>query len=151
MVLVVRSVVLTRRHVRGSLPARTWHVLPLRVCKPDPRTPMLAPHATVPRQSPLFRCVQRQCDGRGRPDRAAQRLFGVLHAWCFAPVENRCSLFLMHEANQPPGQEKLFGKAGNTRRKNPLMTIHGHLTACRYRSEERRVGKECRSRWSPYH
>ena len=21
----------------------------------------------------------------------------------------------------------------------------------RYRSEERRVGKECRSRWSPYH
>ena len=23
--------------------------------------------------------------------------------------------------------------------------------AQRYRSEERRVGKECRSRWSPYH
>ena len=23
--------------------------------------------------------------------------------------------------------------------------------ACEYRSEERRVGKECRSRWSPYH
>ena len=22
---------------------------------------------------------------------------------------------------------------------------------CGYRSEERRVGKECRSRWSPYH
>ena len=25
------------------------------------------------------------------------------------------------------------------------------LQACEYRSEERRVGKECRSRWSPYH
>ena len=25
------------------------------------------------------------------------------------------------------------------------------LTDPRYRSEERRVGKECRSRWSPYH
>ena len=25
------------------------------------------------------------------------------------------------------------------------------LLDCRYRSEERRVGKECRSRWSPYH
>ena len=25
---------------------------------------------------------------------------------------------------------------------------HGHMLA---RSEERRVGKECRSRWSPYH
>src|SRR5260221_3835633 len=29
----------------------------------------------------------------------------------------------------------------------------GFLHPCRlhYRSEERRVGKECRSRWSPYH
>ena len=26
-----------------------------------------------------------------------------------------------------------------------------HLTAVAARSEERRVGKECRSRWSPYH
>ena len=25
------------------------------------------------------------------------------------------------------------------------------LTVTRLRSEERRVGKECRSRWSPYH
>ena len=25
------------------------------------------------------------------------------------------------------------------------------LNAYEYRSEERRVGKECRSRWSPYH
>ena len=27
----------------------------------------------------------------------------------------------------------------------------GTLTITDYRSEERRVGKECRSRWSPYH
>src|SRR5574338_1413829 len=27
----------------------------------------------------------------------------------------------------------------------------GSLVGCRLRSEERRVGKECRSRWSPYH
>ena len=26
-----------------------------------------------------------------------------------------------------------------------------HTSACSVRSEERRVGKECRSRWSPYH
>ena len=33
------------------------------------------------------------------------------------------------------------------------MTEEGHLvfTADSDRSEERRVGKECRSRWSPYH
>src|SRR5574340_1189462 len=30
--------------------------------------------------------------------------------------------------------------------------VHGSLgTSARFRSEERRVGKECRSRWSPYH
>ena len=32
--------------------------------------------------------------------------------------------------------------------RNPLTGIHGYLSS---RSEERRVGKECRSRWSPYH
>ena len=26
-----------------------------------------------------------------------------------------------------------------------------HLAVAQLRSEERRVGKECRSRWSPYH
>src|SRR6266536_357710 len=30
------------------------------------------------------------------------------------------------------------------------MSLTGHQ-ACKKRSEERRVGKECRSRWSPYH
>ena len=30
-----------------------------------------------------------------------------------------------------------------------LFVCHGNI--CRSRSEERRVGKECRSRWSPYH
>ena len=29
--------------------------------------------------------------------------------------------------------------------------ICGVLNTIPYRSEERRVGKECRSRWSPYH
>src|ERR1035437_6362564 len=30
-------------------------------------------------------------------------------------------------------------------------TIHWHMANAGHRSEERRVGKECRSRWSPYH
>src|SRR2546430_17562523 len=29
--------------------------------------------------------------------------------------------------------------------------VHPHVFLCQGRSEERRVGKECRSRWSPYH
>jgi len=32
----------------------------------------------------------------------------------------------------------------------PRATV-GKFLAIRTRSEERRVGKECRSRWSPYH
>ena len=32
-----------------------------------------------------------------------------------------------------------------------LSTVWTGKDTVRYRSEERRVGKECRSRWSPYH
>src|SRR3712207_5878826 len=32
-----------------------------------------------------------------------------------------------------------------------LRNLAGRVLAQRLRSEERRVGKECRSRWSPYH
>ena len=31
------------------------------------------------------------------------------------------------------------------------LVLVGVLMFCQLRSEERRVGKECRSRWSPYH
>ena len=40
--------------------------------------------------------------------------------------------------------EDLIKSSGGT------MTL-GHLPLTRRRSEERSVGKECRSRWSPYH
>jgi len=33
----------------------------------------------------------------------------------------------------------------------PQVVVYDMLTNMMYRSEERRVGKECRSRWSPYH
>ena len=32
-----------------------------------------------------------------------------------------------------------------------FLVERGVLERAEYRSEERRVGKECRSRWSPYH
>ena len=32
-----------------------------------------------------------------------------------------------------------------------VETDYPHFDTCCNRSEERRVGKECRSRWSPYH
>src|SRR5688572_10903562 len=33
----------------------------------------------------------------------------------------------------------------------PLLLVHSFPDSFHRRSEERRVGKECRSRWSPYH
>ena len=33
----------------------------------------------------------------------------------------------------------------------PAVFLHSVISALCMRSEERRVGKECRSRWSPYH
>ena len=51
-------------------------------------------------------------------------------------------------------------KAEDSGEKEPLLMVHGltyssHEFDVNYedttRSEERRVGKECRSRWSPYH
>src|SRR5256885_14946164 len=35
--------------------------------------------------------------------------------------------------------------------RSTTRVIAGEQGAQRFRSEERRVGKECRSRWSPYH
>ena len=32
-----------------------------------------------------------------------------------------------------------------------VLEERGHFRTPEFRSEERRVGKECRSRWSPYH
>ena len=39
-------------------------------------------------------------------------------------------------------------KLGDTLMNNIIQWLNGTKTP---RSEERRVGKECRSRWSPYH
>ena len=39
----------------------------------------------------------------------------------------------------------------NTEIKNKFKEIAKQINNKTFRSEERRVGKECRSRWSPYH
>ena len=51
------------------------------------------------------------------------------------------------------GQETLLVKPQlDTRDGDHMVSSRiGLKHPCVYRSEERRVGKECRSRWSPYH
>src|SRR2546427_9570710 len=45
--------------------------------------------------------------------------------------------------------EKQHGREGSPRERARAVEIDGRRRGVR--SEERRVGKECRSRWSPYH
>src|SRR2546425_13013759 len=61
------------------------------------------------------------------------------------------------DPNEPP---KLKVNSGDTVSIETMMHAHDkvkpgitmdEIVALRKRSEERRVGKECRSRWSPYH
>ena len=50
---------------------------------------------------------------------------------------------------------KLLIVEGNTKEENSNFSKAGCVSQSEnfsvHRSEERRVGKECRSRWSPYH
>ena len=46
--------------------------------------------------------------------------------------------------------QAVIGMMDETRRRR-VADIAGEDDRKRTRSEERRVGKECRSRWSPYH
>ena len=51
-------------------------------------------------------------------------------------------------ARAPEDAPALVKKIGKTTYK---VRVHFSNTSTETRSEERRVGKECRSRWSPYH
>src|SRR5258707_5477358 len=55
-----------------------------------------------------------------------------------APADRQAALHLMH------------GRSPRHRAHGRIWSMP-QLQAARSRSEERRVGKECRSRWSPYH
>src|SRR5579871_3462656 len=64
-----------------------------------------------------------------------------------------CDLLPPHAHAQPAGAPRRREVVVNGRRVK-TVDIHAHCAfpeALAMRSEERRVGKECRSRWSPYH
>ena len=51
-------------------------------------------------------------------------------------------------------KEDIYRKFQNPAREyrgTPFWSWNAEMTPEEVRSEERRVGKECRSRWSPYH
>ena len=67
-------------------------------------------------------------------------------------VKDRPAYFMLKEAvatgKLTPGKVILEPTSGNT---GIGMAIVGAAMGFKVRSEERRVGKECRSRWSPDH
>src|SRR5260221_12902268 len=99
------------------------------------------------RQSAVIRLyieVQRLSSGDGRVLREAERLGRELGVRL---VATNNVYFLRPE-------EHLHHRAVNAIRTGGLLTTVAPpeiTTAEAWRSEERRVGKECRSRWSPYH
>ena len=60
---------------------------------------------------------------------------------------NKISSLMEILTNKEEVREKL---KNNSLQAAHLLRLNGY-GSIKYRSEERRVGKECRSRWSPYH
>ena len=58
---------------------------------------------------------------------------------------------LQHLGYQVTGSDQNDGYLMNDVRQAGAKVTIGHRAENVHRSEERRVGKECRSRWSPYH
>ena len=80
----------------------------------------------------------------------------------FATKYAKVGVYICYDRHFPDGA-RCLGLNGAEIVYNPSATVAGlsehlwkleqpaHAAANGYRSEERRVGKECRSRWSPYH
>src|SRR3712207_9478298 len=75
-----------------------------------------------------------------------------LHAFLEAAPEGPCSGAgdLGPRDGDEPGPT-VAARAGHRLRADRQQAASGFTARLSLRSEERRVGKECRSRWSPYH
>jgi len=61
------------------------------------------------------------------------------------------SITIVWAAKGASGTTLLWSRSDNGGRSFSAAATVAVRVAARHRSEERRVGKECRSRWSPYH
>src|SRR2546427_6593769 len=100
------------------------------------------------------------CDGCGQPaspEHVAKRLKRLEWATRFRPLH--ISVLFLGAVSPAEDAGYLYSGAGEAEDRSQKQACLGEaariLEACGLvpgnRSEERRVGKECRSRWSPYH
>ena len=92
--------------------------------------------------------------------RALKRSHSVVTAWVKSSLvglgnaisDGSLVVYYPHLLVLPEFQGRGIGRQLMKRLMNRYRGFHQHiLVAEAKRSEERRVGKECRSRWSPYH
>src|SRR5256885_13770369 len=89
------------------------------------------------------------------PDRVVMQVrFRRMHGDAASPYcARRCqvatTLSGFSEMEAMPSSASHWAKSGWS--EGPWPQMPTYLPWSRQRSEERRVGKECRSRWSPYH
>src|SRR2546422_7978891 len=74
---------------------------------------------------------------------------------CALPIWGGWSCVCRESRTSSPSSSQRESIANNSKKRSACSsslrrTIEGER-GCLRRSEERRVGKECRSRWSPYH
>ena len=120
---------------------------------PEPPGPAPEPLAPAPEsERPLLTFKIRCRDGVGYQN----LLFSLVYILVMAFVFFAASSFFSPSPYGAGGQSFPTGKYSTFR--FPSIPTHSrftfslpsiHIPLCR--SEERRVGKECRSRWSPYH
>ena len=72
-------------------------------------------------------------------------------AYILSKVENKRVLLIDMDPQMNATQYSLTSEQVNKIIENRTLSSYKFLSTEQLRSEERRVGKECRSRWSPYH
>src|SRR5574341_2150698 len=114
--------------------------------------PPLSPKPAAPARKSLLFALQCFHDfPQGRAKRECPAYAAIASARKRRAFESRCPCLCRSSlSKKPPPAPSLSAPA----RKSPPCRLRAHLDRVPIqtkRSEERRVGKECRSRWSPYH
>src|SRR5256885_15316173 len=94
--------------------------------------------------------VERDASSQREAARKGETDMVVLDWWADYPDADNFLYPLFYSGSAGPGGNYAFYADAGT---DSLILAARRTTdeAARTRSEERRVGKECRSRWSPYH